>query len=216
MPAIEKVIPPTTELYEEIPNFLDQKYFDHLYAIINQGKSQFYWNFQEEVAYKGDVSPDSKDAFYFIHPVFNELGPQSGFHKELQPLYEQLGVRALLRTRVIMYVNQGRFMVHSPHIDYNYPHSAALLYMNTCNGYTLLADEHVNIQASQSVIDSKDHKSPTSLEFKREDNNQLPFQDQNKSMSVANKMTIHDGSRPHCSTTTTDQKKRILIAINYF
>ena len=95
MPAIEKVIPPTTELYEEIPNFLDQKYFDHLYAIINQGKSQFYWNFQEEVAYRGDVSSDSKDAFYFIHPVYGDLGPQSAFHNELQPLYEQLGVRAL-------------------------------------------------------------------------------------------------------------------------
>ena len=212
MPAIEKiekVIPATTELYKEYPNFLDQEYFNHLYGIVTQGKSQFYWNFQEEVAYKGDVSPDSRDAFYFIHPVFGDLGPQSAFHNELQPLYEKLNVRALLRVRVIMYVNQGRFMIHSPHIDYNFQHSAALLYMNTCNGYTLMADEHINIQASQNVVGSD-------LKFKREDNDQLPFQDQNKSMSVANKMTIHDGSRPHCSTTTTDQKKRILIAINYF
>ena len=212
MPAIEKIektIPATTELYKEYPNFLDQEYFNHLYGIVTQGKSQFYWNFQEEVAYKGDVSPDSRDAFYFIHPVFGDLGPQSAFHNELQPLYEKLNVRALLRVRVIMYVNQGRFMIHSPHIDYNFQHSAALLYMNTCNGYTLMADEHVNIQASQNVVGSD-------LKFKREDNDQLPFQDQNKSMSVANKMTIHDGSRPHCSTTTTDQKKRILIAINYF
>ena len=212
MPAIEKIektIPATTELYKEYPNFLDQEYFNHLYGIVTQGKSQFYWNFQEEVAYKGDVSPDSRDAFYFIHPVFGDLGPQSAFHNELQPLYEKLNVRALLRVRVIMYVNQGRFMIHSPHIDYNFQHSAALLYMNTCNGYTLMADEHINIQASQNVVGSD-------LKFKREDNDQLPFQDQNKSMSVANKMTIHDGSRPHCSTTTTDQKKRILIAINYF
>ena len=190
-------------MYEEIENFLDEKYFQHLYDMITQGNSQFTWLFQDQVAYKGDLNDD---AYYFVHPVYGDNNPQSPMHNGLEGVYERLGVKALIRSRILMYTNQGRQIVHSPHTDFCFSHKAALLYMNTNNGYTLMADEGVNIKAVQTL---------DTVEFKT-DNNEDVFRDQNKSMSIRNKCTIHDGSRPHCSSTCTDEKTRILIAINYF
>ena len=190
-------------MYEEIENFLDEKYFQRLYDTITQGNSKFTWLFQGQVSYKGDPNDD---AYYFVHPVYESNNPQSIIHHELEGVYERLGVKGLIRSRILMYTNQGRQIVHSPHIDFCYSHKAALLYLNTNNGYTLMADEGVNIKASQTL---------DSLEFTT-DSNKGVFRDQNKSMSVRNKCTIHDGARPHCSSTCTDAKSRILIAINYF
>lgn len=190
-------------MYEEIENFLDEKYFQHLSDRITKGNSQFTWLFQEQVAFKGDLNDD---AYYFVHPVYEFNNPQSFMHHELQGVYEQLDIKALIRSRILMYTNQGRQIVHSPHVDFTYSHKAALLYLNTNNGYTLMADEGVNIKAVQSL---------DTLEFKTDQGNDI-FSDQNKSMSVRNKCTIHDGARPHCSSTCTDAKSRILIAINYF
>lgn len=190
-------------MYEEIENFLDEKYFQHLCDRITKGNSQFTWLFQEQVAFKGDLNDD---AYYFVHPVYEFNNPQSFMHHELQGVYEQLDIKALIRSRILMYTNQGRQIVHSPHVDFTYSHKAALLYLNTNNGYTLMADEGVNIKAVQTL---------DTLEFKTDQGNDI-FSDQNKSMSVRNKCTIHDGARPHCSSTCTDAKSRILIAINYF
>tara|TARA_X000000368_G_scaffold359904_1_gene303437 strand:- start:1976 stop:2563 length:588 start_codon:yes stop_codon:yes gene_type:complete len=191
-------------LYEEHRDFLDEEYFKHLYNIIKEPCNHFQWSFQENVAFKGN---DDQDGFYFIHPVFEQNDAQSNFHNELQGVYNALGVRALLRTRVIMYVNQGKQIIHAPHVDFQYSHKAALLYLNTNNGYTLMADEDCEIRASQDL---------ENLEFFRDDTKDSPFKHQFKSMSERNKCTIHNGSRPHCSSTCTDAKSRILIAINYF
>ena len=70
-----------------------------------------------------------------------------------------------------------------------------LLYLNTCNGYTRLANN----------------------DWKPEDGQgEEVFSEGNKVMSVRNRLLLHDGSIPHCSTTCTDQRMRILIAFNYF
>ena len=191
-------------IYEEIENFLDEKYFQHLYDKITKGNNQFPWLFQGQVAYKGDPNDD---AYYFVHSVFDNHQPYSRIHNDLEGVYNALGVKALIRTRVLMYTNQGRQIVHSPHVDFSYSHKAALLYMNTNNGYTLMADEGVTIEASQTLDD---------IIFVNGCDGTDPFTQQNKSMSVRNKCTIHDGARPHCSSTCTDAKSRILIAINYF
>ena len=43
-----------------------------------------------------------------------------------------------------MYMNQGKFIKHKPHVDFEYSHNAALLYMNTNNGYTgMMNDDKV-------------------------------------------------------------------------
>ena len=73
-----------------------------------------------------------------------------------------------------------------------YEHKAALLYMNTCNGYTGMVND----------------------DWEKGDGYQ--FDQGNRVESVANRLCLHDGSVPHYSTTCTDARKRLVLAINYF
>ena len=84
---------------------------------------------------------------------------------------------------MIMYTNTDKIIEHSPHRDMTYSHTAALLYMNTNNGYTRFENDEGGWD---------------------------------KVESIANRLVIHNGSHLHGSTTCTDQKKRIVLAINYF
>ena len=190
--------------FEVCDNFIEEDYFEH----IESQMERCWWSLQEQVAYKGDVLNDK--SFYFVHPIFDENHQKSEMHDTLSSLYTLLGVRALIRTRAIMYMNQGEQIIHSPHVDMTYSHKAALLYMNDNNGFTLMADDDVDINAYQD----KEFKSP--IEFTRKDDGGDIFSQQLKCMSKRNRLCIHDGSRPHCSSTPTNTKKRVLIAVNYF
>ena len=190
--------------YNVIDDHLDQDYFEHIQNELNKA----WWSLQEEVAYHGD--PDSIDeAFYFVHPIFENNSPKSDMHKVLEQFYHSIGVKAIIRTRAIMYMNQGKQIVHSPHVDMHYSHNAALFYMNDNDGFTLMADEDVEINAKQD----EDFKSP--IEFSRKGGGDI-FEQQNMVVSKRNRLCVHDGSRPHCSSTPTNTKKRVLIAVNYF
>ena len=174
-----------------IDDALDQEYFDHLNrAILHSGS--FRWSLQERVATLED-DPNSEQ-FYFISSFYNNCKIEDDFYYELFPLFDSLDVKAVLRARAIMYMNQGKIIKHKPHIDYDYPHNAALLYMNTNNGYTgMVNDDWVRGDISDSI-----------------------FSEGNKVESVANRLLLHDGSIPHYSTTCTDTRKRIVLAVNYF
>ena len=63
------------------------------------------------------------------------------------------------------------------HIDYEFTHKGAILYLNTCDGYT--------------------------------------YCDGHKVKSVANRILLHDPSKLHHSTATTDQPRRVICNVNY-
>jgi uncharacterized protein (DUF1786 family) len=64
------------------------------------------------------------------------------------------------------------------HTDKNFSHTAALLSLNTCDGYTKFADG--------TKVDS-----------------------------IANRVVLFDAGENHCSTTTTNEKARINLIVNY-
>jgi len=182
-----------------IDDALDQEYFDHLNrAILHSGS--FRWSLQERVATLED-DPNSEQ-FYFISSFYNNCKIEDDFYYELFPLFDALDVKAVLRARAIMYMNQGKIIKHKPHIDYDYPHNAALLYMNTNNGYTgMINDDWVQ----NDSFTPEERFSEEGI-----------FSDGNKVESVENRLLLHDGSIPHHSTTCTDTCKRIVLAVNYF
>jgi len=47
-------------------------------------------------------------------------------------------------------------------------------------------------------------------------NGYTKFEDGTKVDSVANRLVLFDASKPHCSTNTTNQPRRVNININYF
>lgn len=59
----------------------------------------------------------------------------------LDTLKKQYGLRKLLRLKANLYPFTHEMAVHKMHRDYVFPNTAAILSLNTCDGYTTLADE---------------------------------------------------------------------------
>jgi len=173
-------------------NALDKNYFEYLNQKILHSGPKFQWMFNEKVATVEDDPNDEQ--FYFVQSFYGNNNIENPFYYELKPLFDFLDVKAMIRARAIMYTNQGKQIIHGSHIDFNFDHKAALLYMNTCNGFTLMCD------------DDRDRDTDTTARYEQG----------NKVMSVENRIAIHNGAVPHCSSTCTDDRKRIVLAINYF
>lgn len=119
-----------------IDNYLEQDYFDHLKNSVFS--TQFPWVFCQEVANLGEMNDNH---FFFTHRVFDRFEPQSSFIKELDHLLvSYLKIQALIRVRFNLYPNSGELIEHDFHEDYHYNHKTAVLYLNTCNGYTGFKD----------------------------------------------------------------------------
>ena len=149
-------------------NFLEKDYLNHIINTVWQGN--FPWGFQRDVARVGEHKEDGyEDHFYFVHRLYENFIPESSFFDELRPVLEQLEVRALIRMRLLLFVNQGKQIIHDKHTDKPYEHKAALLYLNTNNGFTEFDDEsRVECVENRVVVfdGSKEHSSSTCTDKK--------------------------------------------------
>ena len=207
----------TTSKYKILDNYLPNDYLKYLQNKILHNEKGFSWIFSDVVAYHGDNKHhddnDAKYNCYFMHQVFNNHEQFSGLHEDLQFLYKQLDIRSLIRVRVLMYMNHGKQIIHKPHTDFMYSHKAALLYLNTNNGFTQMADADWGIKPQLD----KDPNGELRLYNYNPywEDCQDCFKTQDRVMSVENRLVIHDGSRPHSSSTCSDQKYRLLLSLNY-
>ena len=128
--------------YEVIDNFLDEEYFDKLVTLITDkektGNRTMPWFFQSRIA---DINKESdSNLFYMIHMFYDGNVPMSPFYDKLIPLLNKLEARCLIRTKINLYPNTEILHEHPMHVDFPYSHSAAILSLNTCDGYTKLKD----------------------------------------------------------------------------
>tara|TARA_Y100001963_G_C6572996_1_gene349762 strand:+ start:104 stop:613 length:510 start_codon:yes stop_codon:yes gene_type:complete len=163
-----------------IENFLDDQIFTPLGHLVLNDKT-FPWYYNQGVAYA-----DSDD-FYFIHPIFEEergfvTSSQDLREKLIKPLFELLNMKELMRARLLLYVNQGKQIVHNKHIDFDWSHHAFLLYINDNDGYT---EFHYEDRPSRKIVSTK------------------------------NRAVMFDGSKPHNSSTPTNNQRRVVLTLNY-
>ena len=147
-----------------IDNFLDQDYFDHLKNCVFS--TQFPWVFCQEVANLGEMNDEH---FFFTHRLFDRFEPLSSFMKELDHLIvHDLEVKSLIRARINLYTNIGKLLEHDYHQDFEYPHKTAVLYFNTCDGYTGFRDSKVESVENRVVLfdGSNEHYSTTCTDQK--------------------------------------------------
>ena len=117
--------------YEVIDNFLDEKYFKSLVSLLQE----IPWFYQDKVVY---VIEDK--IFLLYHMFYAQNTPVSEFYVKLIPLLERLGADCLIRIKANLYPNTETLHEHPMHSDFEYPHTSALLSLNTCDGYTKLVD----------------------------------------------------------------------------
>ena len=123
-------------MIEVIDNFLPEEMIDEIYDTMTDGN--FHWYLQNNVA---DNTYQSND-WYFYHVFYNKKldNPENSiyYNKWINKIVDKIGAVDLMRVKANFYPNQNKFFEHDAHIDYNTPHKGAILYLNTCNGFTRL------------------------------------------------------------------------------
>ena len=127
--------------YEVIDNFLDEEYFDSLVILFTDkektGNKVMPWFFQSNIAERGVVEGK---LFYMCHVFYERTRPNSPLYDQLLNTLEKLDIRSLIRIKANLYPNTEILHEHPMHADFPYSHSAAILSLNTCDGYTKLKD----------------------------------------------------------------------------
>ena len=150
--------------YEVVDNFLDEEYFDSLVTLFTDkektGNGVMPWFFDSSIAYRGLVEDK---LFYMAHLFYDENIPNSEHYESLFPLLEKLQAKCLIRIKANLYPNTHTLHEHPPHVDDHFSHSSALLSLNTCDGYTKIADgTKIDSVANRILIfDPGEPHSPT-------------------------------------------------------
>ena len=78
----------------------------------------FPWEYQARVANPWE---NNNEHFYFVHRLYERFSPVSSFMEPLDDyLIKVLNVKSIIRARVLLYPNQGKFIEHDPHVDFEY------------------------------------------------------------------------------------------------
>ena len=120
--------------YKIIDNALKSEDFERIKSLLTSG--DFAWFFQNAIN-KRDENPNQ---FCFTHMLFNNLGMQTPHFQLIKPVLNLLEAKALLRIKCNLYPNINKYEEHAFHTDYNFEHKAAILYINSNNGFTILED----------------------------------------------------------------------------
>ena len=118
-----------------IDNFLEEPYFKRLEKLLNM--YEFPWFTRKDISEKGKFSGH---IYYQSHTFYQDNKILSAFFDELQPLYEKLEVRSLLRIKANLFPAKENLTENGWHTDYDFDNKTALLYINTNDGYTKLHD----------------------------------------------------------------------------
>ena len=123
--------------YEVIDNFLPEKDFSVIKDVIMG--NDFPWFYNDAITFEDDVGGDL-DNHYLTH-LFCYHQNQSPYLQLLSPLLSNLNIQTLLRVKANMHIKTNEVNVHDKHVDMEQPHKAAIYYINTNNGYTILEDD---------------------------------------------------------------------------
>jgi len=122
--------------YKIIDNALPEEEFYKIKSLIfNQ---IFPWYYNDYVAHEYDNSSTG----YFIHDFYNfDKNPMVGSNfTSILPILALIQPRSLMRVRANLYLRTSEIEYHDKHVDKNYDHNGAILYLNTNNGCTVLED----------------------------------------------------------------------------
>ena len=152
--------------YKVIDNFLDEEYFDRLVTLFTDkektGNDVMPWFFRTKINLQHNVAEDN--LFYMTHWIYDQNVPTSPFYDKLIPLLNKLKARCLIRIKTNLFPNTETLHEHPMHVDFPYSHSAAILSLNTCDGYTKLKDgTKINSVANRILLfdASEEHCSTT-------------------------------------------------------
>jgi len=131
--------------YEIIDNFLPGELFDPLQELITS--QQFSWFYRAEISYEHEKESLNSYLSHFLYKdvcqedCMEHRGEWSEFFKVFHPIISFVPeFKTLIRMKANMYPRTEKLQIHEWHIDFDFPHTTALLYFNTSDGYTEFKD----------------------------------------------------------------------------
>lgn len=119
-----------------IDNFLSEREFINIKEHITS--MYFPWNYTSFVNDNDDPN-DMVSTRYFEHNFYN--GVKSQYFHLIRPFLNKLYVDELYRVKANLFPSTESVKDHAFHCDTPFiPHRGAILYLNTCDGYTLFPD----------------------------------------------------------------------------
>jgi len=149
--------------YQVIDNFLDKENFLKIKNLLES--SNFPWYYQHVINH----NHSKKDLnCYFTHLLYTlETGFSHSFNV-VKPIINKLKIKSLIRIKANLYPRTLKIEKHKKHIDYNFLHKAAIYYINTNNGKTILNDTEIDSVENRLLIFKAHlpHSSTSTTNFK--------------------------------------------------
>ena len=117
--------------YTIIDNFLEKSHLEEIQRVYLSDTMPWCM---------GIVNENDKVNTYFIHHIHSGHNLVSEYSSCIIPLVDKIQPKALLRIKANLYVRTENLITHAPHMDYEYEHKAAIFYINTNDGFTILND----------------------------------------------------------------------------
>jgi hypothetical protein len=143
--------------YKVIDNFLEKNLFNKLQEILFS--ENINWFFKKNMTFN--------DNYFFNHCFYTNHMPMSPLYDEyIIPILEKLNVKSIIEIRANLVLKKEQAFSSNFHTDRFYKCNTAILYMNTCNGYTLLDDiKKIKINCNENkmlIFDSQINHSGVS------------------------------------------------------
>jgi hypothetical protein len=117
-----------------IDNFLTKE--DHLFIKNTLLGSYFPW-YINSITKEVGKQEDGKE---FSHGFYTKYSPSSEFLHILNPIIETVNPKALIRIRAVCMPRRHEQKEFGWHVDFDFPCTTAIYYVNTNNGYTKFKD----------------------------------------------------------------------------
>ena len=135
-------------LYKVVDNALPEEGFEEIKKLMLWNKD-FPWYATDQVTFGEQGTKDGRvsNSYYLTHlfyyvgrPVSLTTLNLSTFLPVLKPLVDFLEPKSIVRIKGNFYPSTHNLLENDRHHDFSFSHNGAILYLNTCDGYTKLAD----------------------------------------------------------------------------
>jgi len=123
-------------MFEIYDNFLEKEVFKTIQSK-TIGPNAMPWYYTENLSGNG-----VEENCYFTHLFFNNNARTSEWFSVIEPIVFILDCKSLVRIKANLYPRTENLVHHKNHVDYEFDHTAAIFYLNTNDGFTVINDEH--------------------------------------------------------------------------
>jgi hypothetical protein len=140
-------------------NFLPRSFFNHLkgHLLSREIDWRYNWN-----ATNKRILDETGEDYYFVHGAYSFNGEHnekiSPHFDKVQPVLYfiedkfNFEIQRLMRMNFTFITQRNKNTTTQFHVDFDSSHYVAILYMNTCNGPTLIEDKQIDFIENRAVL----------------------------------------------------------------